>query len=762
MSPATGRAARPAIGSAAQPATDRAARPASDRAPRTGATTMRVSVDIGGTFTDLVVEHDRELRLFKSPTVPDDPVRGILDVLTMAAAADGLTLNGFLGLVETFVHATTRGLNAVLTGTTAKTAFLTTEGHPDVLLLREGGRPDPFDFTVPFPEPYVPRSLTFEVAERVTSTGEVLRPLDVADLGRICDRLAAEEVEAVAVCLLWATVNPAHELQVAEVLRQRLPGVPYTLSHALNPALREYRRASSAAIDASLKPLMSEYTEGLTARLRAAGLDGRILMVTSIGGVVDVRDAAEKPVLTINSGPSMAPVAGRAYAAADLGARTVIVADAGGTTYDVTLVRDGEIPATRSAWVGGEITGHMTGLPSIDVKSVGAGGGSIAWVDPGGLLHVGPMSAGSVPGPACYGRGGTRATVTDAALVLGYLDPASFSSGAMALDPDAALKAIATDVAGPLGTDPVTAAHAVLELTTEHMVRAIEEITLQQGIDPAHAVLVGGGGAAGLNAAAVAERLGCRQLVVPAVGAALAASGALMSDLRAVYTATVPALTSAFRPGRVNAALAGLLDRCREFAGHVGADAADVEVTLFAEARYPQQIWELEVPLRGESFEGGPDVEEFEADFHAIHQRILGITDEDSPVEVVSWGARARVPLGERTGILTARAEDTASASVRRAYLPGRGMADVPVRPLATLVPGEVLHGPVLIESPFTTVVVSDTSTGELSDSGSLVIHPAKQATDRSATDGTADRGTDRSTTTDASDDGRRSGGHPR
>ncbi|WP_329014187.1 hydantoinase/oxoprolinase family protein [Streptomyces sp. NBC_00690] len=703
------------------------------RQPSDSAT--RVSVDIGGTFTDLVVEQNGELRLFKSATVPDDPVRGILDVLTAAAEADGLTLERFLADVGTFVHATTRGLNAVLTGTTARTAFLTTEGHPDVLLLREGGRPDPFDFTVPFPEPYVPRSLTFEVPERITASGEILRPLDHEGLGRICDRLAAAEVEAVAVCLLWATVNPAHELAVAEVLRERLPGVPHTLSHALNPSLREYRRASSAAIDASLKPLMSRYTESLTGRLRGAGLTGRILMVTSIGGVMDVQDAAEKPVLTINSGPSMAPVAGRAYAAADLGAGTVIVADAGGTTYDVTLVRDGEIPSTRSAWVGGEITGHMTGLPSIDVKSVGAGGGSIAWVDPGGLLHVGPMSAGSVPGPACYGRGGVRATVTDAALVLGYLDPASFSSGAMALDPDAALAAITDDVARPLGVDPVAAAHAVLELTTEHMVRAIEEITLQQGIDPSRAVLVGGGGAAGLNAAAVAQRLGCRTLVVPAVGAALAASGALMSDLRAVYTATVPAVTSGFEADRVNAALAGLLLRCGEFAGHVGADPAGMTVTLFAEARYPQQIWELVVPLRSESFATADAVREFEADFHAVHQRILGITDEDSPVEVVSWGARARVPLAGRTGVLTARPGQAAPAGVRRAYVPGRGMTDIPVRPLSGIAPGEVLQGPVLIESPFTTVVVADHGTGEVSDSGSLVIHPAKDASQRTGPD---------------------------
>ncbi|HWM32605.1 MAG TPA: hydantoinase/oxoprolinase family protein [Pseudolysinimonas sp.] len=688
---------------------------------------LRLSVDIGGTFTDLVVEERGELRLFKSPTMPDDPVQGILDVLAMAAAADGVTLEELLGRVESFSHATTRGLNAVLTGNVARTAFLTTAGHPDVLLLREGGRQNPFDFTVPYPEPYIPRRLTFEVPERITSDGGVLQPLDETAVAGLCARLRELGVEAIAVCLLWATINPEHELAVARILDRELPGVPYTLSHRLNPSLREYRRASSASIDASLKPLMSEYIAGLTSRLRAAGLTGRILMVTSVGGVMDALDAADAPIVTINSGPSMAPVAGRAYAAAELGADAVIVADAGGTTYDVTLVRRGEIPSTRSAWVGDEGTGHMTGLPSIDVKSVGAGGGSIAWVDAGGLLHVGPQSAGSVPGPACYGRGGTAATVTDAALVLGYLDPESFSNGSMTLDVAAARAAIDRDVASRLGLDTVAAAHAVLELTTEQMVRAIEEITLQQGIDPARAVLVGGGGAAGINAVAVARRLGSERLVLPAVGSALAAAGALMSDLTAVFSSTVPALTSAFDTERVNAALAALRERCYEFGDRVGATRDEVGVTLFAEARYPQQIWELEVTLRGAGFDDEA-VARFAADFHATHAEILGISDDRSPVEVVSWGARARVPLRGESEMLTARAPRSATASSRRAYVHGSGVIDVPVRPLATLTGGEVVQGPVLIESPFTTIVVADDSTVEIGPAGSVLITPVREA----------------------------------
>ena len=293
--------------------------PATVRSPST-ASEVRISVDIGGTFTDLVLEDGGRLELAKAPTVPHDPAEGILDVLTIAAEARGATRADLLAATDTFVHATTRGLNAVLTGTTARTAFLTTAGHPDVLLLREGGREDPFDFTVPFPEPYVPRSLTFEVPGRLTASGEELEPLDRAAVEAIAERLRAAEVEAVGVCLLWSTVNPAHELAVGEVLAERLPEVPHTLSHALNPSLREYRRASSACIDASLKPLMSRYLQDLGARL-----DGRGLRRPSAGA--SPRAAAwstpmtwsQAPILSINSGPSMAPVAGREYAAADTG-----------------------------------------------------------------------------------------------------------------------------------------------------------------------------------------------------------------------------------------------------------------------------------------------------------------------------------------------------------------------------------------------------------------------------------------------------------
>jgi len=686
---------------------------------------MRVAVDTGGTFTDLVVDDGGTLRLFKSPTVPRDPVRGVLDVLGVAAASMGVALDALLGGVELFVHGTTHATNAVLERTTARTAFLTTAGHPDVLLFREGGRVRPFDFTRRYPDPYIPRALTFEVPERIGSRGEIVRLLDEARTVEVIEHLAERAVEAVAVCLLWSTVNPAHELRVGELLDARLPGVPYTLSHAINPTLREYRRAASAAIDASLKPLMSRYLATLEARLRDAGFAGRLLVVTASGGVLDADTMAAAPIHSINSGPSMAPVAGRHYAQRDAGAATAVVADTGGTSYDVGLVRHGRIPWTRESWLGAQYESDLTGFPSVDVKSIGAGGGSIAWVDEGGLLRVGPRSAGADPGPACYARGGTHATVTDAAVVLGYIDPDYFLGGAIPLDVDAARGALARDVAGALELGVEEAALAVLRLATEHMVRAIEDITLNRGIDPREAVLVAGGGAAGLNALAIARRLGCRRVVLPDLGAALSAVGALISDLTAEYGATFRATSDAFDLDGANRILDELAARCHAFARGAGQGSISTHIELAAEARYPGQIWELEVPLHGERLGGADDVERLRADFHTHHMDVFATADPESHVEVVGWRARVQCRLHEHAETTAAADGEAARAprTTRAVWFAGtQGTVETPVRLFETLAVGEDLLGPAIVESPVTTIVIEPGARATRASGGSLVV----------------------------------------
>ena len=314
---------------------------------------MRFACDTGGTFTDLVIEDEGgRVHMFKAPTTPADPVEGILDAVDAAAAGFGVSANELLAQAESFVHGTTHAINAIITGNTAKTAFLTTQGHPDILVVREGGRLEPFNFAVPFPKPYIPRALTFEISGRIASDGKVVENLEDDQVIRTIAKLKRQKVEAVAVCLLWSTVNAAHENRVGRLLKKHLPGVPFTLSHILNPVLREYRRASSAAIDASLKPMMSNYLGSLAARLQGAGFGGRLLMLTSKGGVMDFADLAEAPIHAIGSGPSMAPLAGRYFAQTDTKADTAIVADTGGTAYDVSLVRRGTIPMTPETWIG--------------------------------------------------------------------------------------------------------------------------------------------------------------------------------------------------------------------------------------------------------------------------------------------------------------------------------------------------------------------------------------------------------------------------
>ena len=686
---------------------------------------MRFACDTGGTFTDLIVEgDDGALALYKAPTTPDDPVLGVLDALALAARDRDMELSKFLSQGEMLIHGTTHAINAIITGNTAKTAFLTTQGHPDILVLREGGRIEPFNFRIPYPEPYIPRALTFEVPERMDGEGNVVLALDEAAVMDIIGALNAQKIEAVAVCFLWSIANPAHETRVGELLAQHMPEVPVSLSHILNPALREYRRASAVAIDASLKPLMERYLGSLTERLTAAGFQGRTLVLTSQGGMIDAMELASEPIHAINSGPSMAPIAGRYYASSECTEPNAIVADTGGTTYDVSLVRRGRIPKTRETWIGQPFRGHMTGFPSIDIKSVGAGGGSIARVDDGGILFVGPESAGAAPGPVCYGAGGTLPTLTDACLVLGYLDPDYFLGGTLALDTGAAEAVIQEQIAAPLGLELAAAAAAIVEVATENMVQAITEITVNQGIDPADAVLIGGGGAAGLNSVFIARRLGCPRVLIPETGAGLSAYGATISDLTTEFRSIYFTTSEDWDEAAANAVLAALEAKCQAFINGPGAGAAEHRIEFGVEARYASQVWEIEVPLAASRFQGAADLQKLIADFNAAHEEIFAINDPSSIVEFVGWTASVACKLtGSGGGRLAADGGAEHSGS-RQIYFEGAGIVDTPIHAPAQLTPGEEISGPAIIETPFTTIVIDPGASFHLTNAGSINITP--------------------------------------
>jgi N-methylhydantoinase A len=680
---------------------------------------MRFATDTGGTFTDLVIEDDTGgLALFKAPTNKLDPVAGVIRVLQDAADSRNQSLDQLLGTGEVFIHGTTHALNALITGNTARTALLTTAGHPDILTLREGGRVDPFDHATAYPASFIPPSLTLEVEERISAQGDVLTALRDEQVLELVEQLKQVEVEAISVCLLWSVVNPQHERQIGKLLARHLPDVPVTLSHELNPVLREYRRASSASIDAALKPTMTHYLGNLEQRLREAGFKGRVLVISSQGGLLDASEVAGAPIHVLNSGPSMAPVAGRAVTSD----RNVIVADTGGTTYDLSVVHEGQIPLSRELWIGGPFVGHMTGFPSVDVKSIGSGGGSIARVDEGGVLHVGPQSQGSDPGPACYGKGGEEATLTDASLVLGYLDPGNFLGGKMHLDRKLANQAIGDCIAKPLGLSIAEAALSIVEVATEDMCQAIFDFSGSHGIDPEEAVLIGAGGAAGLNTVAVSRRLGCRKVIIPEVGATMSAVGALVTDISREFRAALMVSSERFDYEAVNRMLLDLSERCWRFIASAGSSDRESRIILSVEAHYENQAWDIVVPLPISSFNSAQDLQQLIDAFHREHYRLFAYSDEGSSIEISNWVSRVECVVGsDCMGRLSDR-EIVEIPSLRNCMFSGHGEVQASIYRWSALKPGQHYLGPAIIESPFTSVVIDPGIEFLRSDSGNVEV----------------------------------------
>lgn len=669
----------------------------------------RISIDTGGTFTDVVVgDETGVLSVGKALTTRERISRGILEGLAVAAVPLGLDARTLLARTAVFIYGSTRATNAILEGKTARTAMLVTEGFADTLVRREGGKTNPWDYTRDYPEPYVPRHLTFEIPERMTAEGKVFLPLDVIRVELMLARLLELRVEAVAVCLLWSIANSEHEVAVGRLLERNLPGIPFTLSHQVNPIVREYRRASSTAIDASLKPLMQQHLREMELDLRAAGLEGELLPAISLGGVMHMDGVIAKPIHMVRSGPALAPVLGQVIGAAEVGATEVIVCDTGGTSFDVSLVRGGRPVFGRDTWLGARYTGHLTGLSSVDARSIGSGGGSIARIDSGGLLCVGPESAGADPGPACYGRGGSRATVTDAALVLGYLDAEYFNGGRMRLDAEAA-QAVVGRLAEELGKSVHDTAAGLLTVASEHMVAAIKEITISEGVDPRDSLLLAGGGAAGLNIVPIARELGCTQVLVPRMAGALSACGAQYTDIVTEFGASQVAQSNSFDYAAVNKTLDGLRQSIEGFAEALRARGIErFRAEYFVEARYLYQVWELDVPLPGPQVRGAEELQGVVKAFHAVHESIFAVAEADQEVEFIQWKARITGELDRPALTPASRRSAPTALPVRSAqgYFPSTGAVSIPMYRGETLGPGDRVAGPALIVEPTTTLVL--------------------------------------------------------
>ena len=702
----------------------------------------RISADVGGTFTDVVVsDATGTLTVGKGLSTPDRPYGGFEAGLDRAAEALGIPTRDLLAGASVLIYGTTRATNAIVEGKVARTALLVTAGFPDILSYRQGGKHGPFDLSRDFPAPYIPRHLTYEVPERMTPEGDVEIPLDESEVIAIAARLALRHVEAVAVSFLWSIANGSHERRVGELLAEHLPGVPFTLSHQLNPIVREYPRTSSTAIDASLKPIMQEHLRSFQADATAAGFAGELLIATSAGGVMHVADVVARPVNIVRSGPAMAPLAGLAYSAAEGLGGDVIVVDTGGTTFDVSLIRDGRVKFTRETWLIEDLVGHNLGVPTVDARSIGAGGGSIAWVDPGGLLHVGPHSAGADPGPACYGRGGTLPTVTDAAVVLGYIDPEEFLGGRMKLDRDAASRVVG-ELAATLAMGIEEAAGAILTISGEEMVKAIEQLTVKDGVDPTESVIVAGGGAAGLGIVPIAQALGCRRVLIPRTAGALSACGAQYSDIVVEFSGSRYAHSDAFDAAGVNGVLAGIDEQLDAFAGRLAARGIDrFERSRFVDARYLNQQWEMEVPLPVERFTGDADVAALRAAFDEQHERLYEVRDTAAPLECVNWKGRLTARLSRPQSPVAGGSggADRPSRTVR-AYFDGLGLVDTPVYRGGGLAAGTVIEAPAIVVEPTTTIVVHPGSRCTVTATGNylLEIEPAAAAAGATAAAGVA------------------------
>ena len=658
-----------------------------------------IGVDVGGTYTDLVASDEGGRTVFaKSPSTPADQSLGVVAGLEELARRLGVTRAEMLAKTSRLVHGTTVATNALLERKGAKVALLTTEGHRDVLEMREGLKPDRYDLRSPPPEPLVPRERRLGVRERLKADGSAAIPLDTRSLDDAIDAAKKSGANSIAVCFLHAYLNPAHELAAVEHLRAAMPDVTVSRSSDVLPQIKEYERVSTTVVNAYVEPVVRRYLTNLEKRLGEAGFNGSLFIVLSHGGMAPVEEAARLAAGTVLSGPAGGVSGGRRCA--DLvGIADLVPFDMGGTSTDISLIAEGQ--ASLSA--DGMLAGQRIALRSLDIASIAAGGGSIASVDGSGTLRVGPESAGSVPGPACYGNGGTAATVTDANVVLGYLDAAAFMGGARPLD-RAAAEAAVDRVAAALGLTRLEAAAGIYRMINLKMADGIRLMTLRRGVDPRKFALLSFGGAAGLHAAEVARELEIRRIIVPTVASVLSAWGMLTSDLRYEVSRTHYGAGGRITADEVRALFAELEKQAESrlkswFNG-------PIRIERSAEMRYGEQIFEIDVSLDGLDWNSQALVDTIEDRFHRRHEELYTYSSPGQEVVFVNARVAAVGEVSQRgEGAKAAKQVSTCKPiGVRKAYF--GGWRDIPVYAFDKLQPGHSLEGPAIIEAETTTVLV--------------------------------------------------------
>jgi N-methylhydantoinase A len=689
----------------------------------------RLGIDVGGTFTDgiLIDEETGETRIAKVPSTPRDPSLGFLAAVERILREAGIRAQE----VSYLVHGTTVATNAIIEGKLAPTGFITTEGFRDMLEIQRQIRPALYDLQFEKPRPLVPRQLCFGIPERLDAGGKVLTPLDEQAVAAAGEQLRKEGVQAIAVCFLHAYLNPAHEKRTGEILREVFPEAVVSLSAEVAPEFREYFRASTTIINAGVRPIVERYLANIERRLAEAGLEGELLIMQSSGGVLTFEAARAKPVFMVESGPA-AGVIVSAYLGQVLGFDNILSFDMGGTTAKAGLVEHGtpriakdyEVGTAAGAERGAKGAGYPIRTPVIDLVEIGAGGGSIAWVDPGGALRVGPHSAGADPAPVCYGRGGAEPTITDANLVLHRIDPDHFLGGEMRLDEAAAHGAIKEKCADPLGLDVVEVALGIVEIANTAMVNAVRRISVQRGYDPRDFVLVAFGGAGPLHANRLAVELDIPTVLVPMSPGTTSAMGLLVTDLKHDYSTTVIQ-----RADRLDAKTVNRLYHEMEAQGQKallseGMGPASIGFERQVDMRYVGQSYELSIPLGDARVEDA--LEGLLQRFHDEHERAYGFAAPDEPVELVTLRVTAVGAIAKpRLRQLAQHAGDVSAAlrAVRQVYFAeAGGFGDCPSYDRYRLPAGGRIEGPAIVEEMDSTTVIHPSFHAEVDRYGNLLI----------------------------------------
>ncbi|MGH2727786.1 MAG: hydantoinase/oxoprolinase family protein [Actinomycetota bacterium] len=695
----------------------------------------RIGIDVGGTFTDfLVVEPNGSFALWKSPTTPADQSVGVMDGLGQLAEQRDLSLQAFLGKTDLIIHGTTTADNTMIESTGAKTGLLVTKGRRDEIELRRGYKENIWDPSATPPQQLVPRRYRLTLGERLDHQGNTLSPLDEDEVRAQVRRLKTAGVSSVAVVLLFSFVNPAHEQRVGAILAEEFPEVEMvSLSHRVHPAAPEFDRTSTTVVNAYIGPGVKRYLNHLVEKLANNGFEHPLLVMQSSGGIAAASSVSERPIVTLASGPA-GGVMGACRVASEAGIEDFISVDMGGTSYDVCLVKGGE-PTIKSFW--NWVHRYLISLPMVDVISIGAGGGSIAAVKAGGL-QVGPESAGGDPGPICYGRGGMRSTVTDANLVLGYLNPDGFAGGTLPLKSDGVAEAIEEQIGEPLGMNALEAAWGIHRLTNANMNQAIVRVSAERGNDPRAFALVVFGGNGAVHALAQASELGIKRVLIPRTAPAFSALGLLVADYLVDKVRATLVTTGTVDPGKLEEIYKGIEDESdASEAAHLeevyaaleseadeelwqaGVPTKRFQHLRFAQCRYPGQTWDIDVPVEGVITT--KELASLAARFHKMHFEEHTYDRRDEDVLISALRVRSRALLGKpELRKVAASTSKPKPSGKRKAYF-GGGFINAAIYTGPAIRAGQTVKGPAIIEEPFTTVVIPPGWTVKLDKLGNYV-----------------------------------------